>query len=198
MRKFFLLIVMFGIGSVTITGIFANELVPYVLLLFAGIGMFGYMVYSLEKYGEVVDDAVARDFRTISEDAVIAHFRIMRNMHALHEEIVVANHRLSSIVCGTVDDHILAYDVVVADDTLALLPHEFEILRQRGNHRPLVDFVVVSHPCPVEDACKGEDDAVVADFHIPLYIHEGKYLTVVAYFRPGVDFGSWTDITWHS
>ena len=51
------MIILFGIGSVTITGIFANALLPFVLLLCAGIGMFGYMVYSLEKYGEVIDDA---------------------------------------------------------------------------------------------------------------------------------------------
>lgn len=48
------LIVLFGIGSVTITGIFANELVPYVLLLCAGVGMFAYMIYSLEKYGQTI------------------------------------------------------------------------------------------------------------------------------------------------
>ena len=52
------MIVMFGIGSVTITGIFANELVPYVLLLCAGVGMFGYMVYSLEKYGQIIKHMV--------------------------------------------------------------------------------------------------------------------------------------------
>lgn len=51
------LIILFGIGSVTITGIFANELLPFVLLLCAGVGMFGYIVYSLEKYGSVIDDA---------------------------------------------------------------------------------------------------------------------------------------------
>ena len=51
------MIVLFGIGSVTITGIFANALLPFVLLLCAGVGMFGYIVYSLEKYGEVIDDA---------------------------------------------------------------------------------------------------------------------------------------------
>ena len=62
------MIILFGVGSVTITGIFANELVPYVLLLFAGIGMFGYMVYSLEKYGEVVDDATHTAFRVAASE----------------------------------------------------------------------------------------------------------------------------------
>lgn len=50
-------IVLFGVGSVAVTGIFPNELWPFVILLTAGVGMFAYMVYSLEKYGAVVDDA---------------------------------------------------------------------------------------------------------------------------------------------
>lgn len=51
------LIILFGIGSVAITGIFPNDYWPFVLLLILGIGMFSYMVYSLEKYGNVIDDA---------------------------------------------------------------------------------------------------------------------------------------------
>jgi hypothetical protein len=51
------LIIMFGVGSVAITGIFPNSLWPYVFLLFAGVGMFGYMVYSLERYGNVIEAA---------------------------------------------------------------------------------------------------------------------------------------------
>jgi hypothetical protein len=51
------LIVLFGIGSVVITAIFPTETWPYVMLLVAGVGMFAYMVYSIEKYGEVIDEA---------------------------------------------------------------------------------------------------------------------------------------------
>ena len=51
------LIILFGISSVAITALFPNDTWPYVLLLFMGVGMFGYIVYSLEKYGAVIDDA---------------------------------------------------------------------------------------------------------------------------------------------
>ncbi len=51
------LIILFGIGSVAITGLFPHDLWPFVLLLCFGVGMFGYIVYSLEKYGAVIDDA---------------------------------------------------------------------------------------------------------------------------------------------
>ena len=51
------LIILFGVGSVAITALFPNSFWPYILLLYAGVGMFGYIVYSLEKYGNVIEDA---------------------------------------------------------------------------------------------------------------------------------------------
>lgn len=51
------LIILFGIGSVVITALFPNASLPFVLLLFAGVGMFSYMVYSIENYGKVIDPA---------------------------------------------------------------------------------------------------------------------------------------------
>ena len=74
------MIILFGIGSVTITGIFANELVPYVLLLFSGVGMFGYMVYSLEKYGEVVNDATHTAFKVAASEKKHRLSRLKRLM----------------------------------------------------------------------------------------------------------------------
>ena len=49
------LIVLFGISSVAITGIFPTDFWPYTLLLVAGIGMFGYIAYSLNKYGSSIE-----------------------------------------------------------------------------------------------------------------------------------------------
>ena len=46
------LIVLFGISSVAITALFPTDFWPFTLLLFAGVGMFGYMGYSLMKYGK--------------------------------------------------------------------------------------------------------------------------------------------------
>ena len=51
------LIVFFGISSVTITALFPTDFWPYTLLLFAGVGMFGYMAYSLKKYGLTIEAA---------------------------------------------------------------------------------------------------------------------------------------------
>ena len=48
------LIVLFGIGSVAITAAFHTEVIPFCLLLIAGAGMFGYIAYSIDKYGPVI------------------------------------------------------------------------------------------------------------------------------------------------
>ncbi len=48
------LIVLFGICSVAITAIFPTDILPFCLLLVAGVGMFGYIAYSLDKYGPVI------------------------------------------------------------------------------------------------------------------------------------------------
>ena len=62
------LIILFGISSVTITAIFPNDKWPFVVLLVLGAGMFGYIVYSLEKYGTVINDATRVTFRATQKD----------------------------------------------------------------------------------------------------------------------------------
>ena len=49
------LIVLFGICSVVITGIFPTDFWPYTLLLIAGVGMFTFISYSLNKYGATIE-----------------------------------------------------------------------------------------------------------------------------------------------
>lgn len=49
------LIVLFGICSVIITGIFPTDFWPYTLLLIAGVCMFAFISYSLNKYGATIE-----------------------------------------------------------------------------------------------------------------------------------------------
>ena len=113
-------------------------------------------------------------------------------MTPLHEHVVVAQDGLSAGVGGTVDDHVLPDDVVVADDALRLLATEVEVLGQGADDASLVHLVVAAHAGAVEDADEGEDDAVVADDHVVLDVDEREYLAVVADAGLGADFGSWT------
>lgn len=51
------LIILCGIGGVALTGIFPHAVWPYILLCWLSPVMYGYIVYSLENYGSVVEDA---------------------------------------------------------------------------------------------------------------------------------------------
>lgn len=59
------LIILFGIGSVAITSIFPNDKWPYVVLLLLGVGIFGYIVYSLENYGTRIKGATQATYRAV-------------------------------------------------------------------------------------------------------------------------------------
>ena len=49
------LIVLFGICSVVVTGMFPTDFWPYTLLLVAGVGMFAFISYSLNNYGATIE-----------------------------------------------------------------------------------------------------------------------------------------------
>jgi hypothetical protein len=61
-----------------------------------------------------------------------------------------------------------------------------------------MDLVVTTNTRAVKDADERHDDAVIANLHVVFNIHEGEYLTVVADFRLGADFGFWTNFACHN
>ena len=146
----------------------------------------------------IADLAVACNLRTIAKHAVIADHNIVADMSSFEQEVLVADLGDAITVGTTVDDYILADDIVVANLHIRLGSTEIEILRQRSYHTTLMDLIILSYTRPVADADEGEDDTIVADHHIVLDIHEGEYLTVIAYFRLWRDFGLWTDFTCHN
>ena len=130
----------------------------------------------------IADLAVACNLRTIAKHAVIANHHIVADMSSFEQEVLVADLSDAITVGTTVDDYILADDVVVANLHILLGSTEIEILRQRSYHTTLMDLIILSYTRPVADADEGEDDTIVADHHIVLDIHEGEYLTVITDF----------------
>ena len=131
----------------------------------------------------IADLAVAGDLRTIAEHAVVAHHRIVADMGAFKQEVMAADLRHAVAVGTTVDNDILADDVVVADLHIRLGATEVEVLRQGSDDGTLVDLVVVTDARAAADGNEGEDDAVVTDLHVVLNIHEGEYLAILADLR---------------
>ena len=137
----------------------------------------------------VLNQAVAGNLSAVAEDAVVANLGVVADVGTLHEHVLVADDGLAAGVCGTVDDNVFADDVAIADDALRLLATELKVLWQGADDSSLVHLVALAHACAATDADEGEDDAVVAYLHVVLNVNEGEYLTVVADFCFGADFG---------
>lgn len=91
------LIILFGISSVAITGMFPNDKWPFVLLLVLGVGMFGYIVYSLEKYGLVIGDATKATYRAALKEKTVTPSPFIRKFGiSLLLAVVLATMTLSS------------------------------------------------------------------------------------------------------
>ena len=75
------LIILFGIGSVAITGIFPNDKWPYVVLLVLGVGIYGYIVYSVEKYGTVIKGATQATYRAVLNEKHVTAKPIIRRLN---------------------------------------------------------------------------------------------------------------------
>ena len=61
------LIILCGIGGVALTGIFPHAIWPYIVLCWLSPVMYGYIVFSLENYGAVVDDATKATDKILAE-----------------------------------------------------------------------------------------------------------------------------------
>ena len=131
----------------------------------------------------VADDAVACYLDTITKHAVVTYYGIVTDMSTLQQEVMVTDGGASVSVCSAIDDHILTNDIFVANLHIRLLTTVVEILWQGSNHSSLVYLVVIADACAIQDGHKGHDDAIVANLYIILDIHEGEYLTIIAYFR---------------
>ena len=121
----------------------------------------------------------------------------MRDVTALHQEVVVANNGLPTFVSSAVDDHIFANDVVVANDEFGLGAIVIKVLWNGSEHRTLKDLVVVSHSSACKNTGKGIDNAVVANDNIVFDVGEGIYFAVVTNLYIGGNFCFGTDFTCH-
>ena len=145
----------------------------------------------------VSNDAVAGNLTAISEDTIVAHLGIMRDVAALHKEVVVAYDRLSTFVSCAVDDYVFTNDVVVANDELGFSSIVIKVLWNSSEHRTLEYLVVVSHARACKNTGEGIDNAVVTNDNIFFDVGEGIYFAVVTNLYIGGNFCFGTDFTCH-
>jgi hypothetical protein len=119
-------------------------------------------------------------------------------MGTFHQNVIITDNGLSPCVGGSVDNHILTKDIIVTNDTFSLFTSELEILWQRGNDSTLMYLIIITHARTITYTDEGENNTIVTNHHITLYVYEGEYFTIIADFRSGVDFGLRTYFTCHN
>ena len=146
----------------------------------------------------VADDAVACYLDTITKHAVGTYYGVVTDMGAFQQEVMITYRGTSLSVGSAIDNHILTNHIIVAYLNIRLLTTIVEILWQGSNHGSLVYLVVIADASTIQDGHEGHDDAIVANLYIILDIHEGEYLTIIAYFRLWRYLGFWTYFTCHN
>ena len=92
----------------------------------------------------IADLAVACNLSAIAKHTVVAHNGIMTDMRTFEQEVIISDDGASIPIRAAVDHHILTNHIVITDLHVGLGTTVVEILRQGGNHRALVDLVVVA------------------------------------------------------
>ena len=143
--------------------------------------------------GTISNLTVACYLDTIAKHTVVAHYRVVADMGSLKQEVAITYLGNSVLQRATVDNHVLANDIVVAYLNIRLGSTEVKVLGQGCYHTALMDLVAVAYAGAVADADKGEDDTVVTDHHVVFDIYKGEYLTVTADLRLGRYLSFWTN-----
>ena len=142
--------------------------------------------------------AVAGYLRAVAKDTIVAHFGVVRNVCAFHQEIVVADNGLASGMGGSVDDYVFADGIAIADHQFGRFARKVEVLWQCTQHRALKHLVVIAQACAVENTHKGIDGAVISNDNIVFDVSEGIYFAVLTDSRFGRNLGSCTYIVCHN
>ena len=111
----------------------------------------------------------------------------MADMGVGHEEGTGTDACAAFGVDATVDDDILTDHHIVTDEAVGETTFPAEILRVGSDDGSLIDLAVFAEAGAADDACKGHDDSVVADFHVLVNVGEGMDGDVLADFGRGVD-----------
>ena len=145
------------------------------------------------EYHVVLYLAVSGNLRAVSEHAIVRYLGVVRHVHALHKEVMIAYDGLSVTEGGTVYHHVLAYAVIVSDNQHRVVSAEVEVLRLRSVHRVLEYLVATSYACALHHTDVRIDNAVVSNLDVVLYVGERINGDVLSYSRLGVYFCFWTD-----
>ena len=144
--------------------------------------------------GTVLDDGMACEAREVRHDDVVADDAIVRDMRERHEQAVITDARLFAFARRAVDGRALADCRAVADEDVALLALEFQILRLLADRGALENLAVFADLRPARDDNVRADLRALADFDILADDRVRPDLDVLRDPRPRSDDGGLVDV----
>ena len=94
--------------------------------------------------GKVVNDNLACQLCLVANDTAVAHDSVVRYMYTFHEQVVAAHDGAPLGCSASVDGHVLAYGVVVANLGCSLLSAKLEVLRDGADDCTREDCVAIT------------------------------------------------------
>jgi hypothetical protein len=135
----------------------------------------------VRKKDVVFDRDVARQSNFVSEDVVIAHDAIMRDVNANHQEVARAYAGRFAFTSRAVYGHELAYQIIIADDEAGRLAPELQVLRRAAEDSVLTDAVAASKGRVALDDRVGVYLAASANRHVIFDNDIRAYANIICY-----------------
>ena len=126
------------------------------------------------KDGIVIDDTVARNLWTITDNATVTHFHVMRKTGSTHDEVAIAYFRSMWSMCTANNHGIFTNHIIIADNGQCFFTSKGKILGNCCHNSSLINCISISHTCAAHQTGIGHNHVVIAYLYILVDI--GKWM----------------------
>ena len=118
----------------------------------------------------------------------------MRHVHALHEEVVGADHGFAFGGRAAVDGHVLANGIVIADFGGSFFSLKFQVLRNSTDHCAGEHKVAVAHARAAQEGYAVHEAVACANHDVFVDVAEWSDFTALADNGFGVHVCHWANV----
>ena len=116
--------------------------------------------------GVILNCDVTSQGHAIGADVVVADLAIVRDVHADHQKVARADARRVAFAARAMERHILADQIIVADDELRRLTAKLHVLRLAAQGCMLKDVIARAQSRVSFDDCMRADLTLCADSYV--------------------------------
>jgi hypothetical protein len=135
----------------------------------------------------VANGHMTRNLGVIAGNAIVANETIMGKMAIGHDEAVLTDHRLVTILGAPVHGHELPYGSPIPNEYIRVFSLELQVLRNRGDHSTRKNAAVPPDPRPFHDRNIRTDPGSFPDLYVLVDHSERVNLDIGSQFGVGMN-----------